>query len=518
MGKYLVGCDVGTSATKSVVMDDSGNILGKKTIGYPTLTNSLGWAEHDPEVYWSTVADTICESIKEARIDAADIQGVCVSAHSPACILVDDKLNPLQLSHFWMDRRGTAETTYINEKIGEDRVFQVSGNICDPYYATVKLLWEKNNRKDLYNKAYKFQTAADYPRMKLTGKAATDYSNASLIGVAFDIVNKKWDTAMLEEIGLDPDKFPDLYACDEFVGEVTSEAAERCGLRAGTPVFAGTVDCNAAWVAGGALEDGDMSLVMGSAGVLGVVHEEPKFTKNLITIVHASESRKTYTTLAAICGCGSSLRYYKEKFAAIEGVVADQMGMNTYDYLCERAAKIPVGSDGLITVPYFMGERTPIWNPIARGMLFGMSFNHTRDHMLRSFLEGAALALKHNFELIKESKIKMKLPIVLGEGGAQSPLWRQIICDCLQIPGAYMSDSMGAPVGDAIIAGVGCGMFKDYSIVKDWISVSDVTTPIPQNEEIYNDLYKIFRNLYEEVRGNYEALGNIVRKIEAAKQ
>jgi len=251
--------------------------------------------------------------------------------------------------------------------------------------------------------------------------------------------------------------------------------------------------------------------------VLGVVHEAPKFTKNMITIVHASESRKTYTTLAAICGCGSSLRYYKEKFAAIEGVVAEQLGINTYDYLCDRAAKIPVGSDGLITVPYFMGERTPIWNPIARGMLFGMSYAHTRDHMLRSFLEGAALALKHNFELIKASGIKMNLPIVMGEGGAQSPLWRQIVCDCLQIPGVYMSDAMGAPVGDAIIAGVGCGMFKDYSIVKEWISVSDLTTPIPQNEEIYNDLYKIFRNLYGEIKDNYEALGKAVRKIEANK-
>lgn len=518
MSNYLVGCDVGSSATKSVVIDESGAILGKKTIGYPTHTNSLGWAEHDPEVYWSTVADTISEAIKEARIDAADIKGVCISAHSPACILVDKDLNPLQFSHFWMDRRGTAETDYINEKIGEDRIFDVSGNVCDPYYATVKLLWEKNNRKDLYDKACKFQTAADYPRMKLTGKLATDYSNASLIGVAFDIVNKKWDTAMLEEIGLDPDKFPDLYACDEVVGEVTTEAAERCGLKAGTPVFAGTVDCNAAWVSGGALDDGDMSLVMGSAGVLGIVHAEPKFTKNMITIVHAAESKKNYTTLAAICGCGSSFRYYKETFADLEGIVADQLDMNTYDYLCERASKISVGSDGLITVPYFMGERTPIWNPIARGMLFGMSLAHTKDHMLRSFLEGAALALKHNFELIKKSNIKMNLPIVLGEGGAQSPLWRQIMCDCLEIPGAYMSDAMGAPVGDAIIAGVGSGVFKDYAVVKDWVSVSDVTNPIPQNVEIYNDLYKIFRNLYEEVKDNYDALGKVVRKIEATKE
>ncbi len=512
MGRYLVGCDIGTSATKSVIINEAGEILGNKTIDYPTLTNSKGWAEHEPATYWETTAATMKEAIRQSGVDPADIKGVSVSAHSPACILIDEDLNPLQLSHFWMDRRGTAETEYIKEKIGEDRVFDVSGNPVDPYYATVKLLWEKNNRPELYGKAISFQTAADYPRLMLTGKLATDYSNASLIGIAFDIVNKKWDEAMLEELGLDPAKFPKLYACDDIVGEVTTAAAEATGLRAGTPVIAGTVDCNAAWVAGGAIDDGDISLVMGSAGVMGIVHKQPKFTKDLITIVHASNSKDTYTTLAAICGCGSALRYYKEKFADIEGIVAEQLGENTYTYLCERAGKIPVGSEGLITLPYFMGERTPIWNPKARGVMYGMSYAHTKDHMLRSFLEGAALALKHNFELIKRTGISMKLPMVMGEGGAQSPIWRQIVCDCIGVPGDYMSASMGAPVGDAIMAGVATGVFKDYNVVKDWVSASDTTYPIEKNQKIYDDLYKIYRSLYEEVKGHYEELADIVAK------
>ncbi len=518
MAKFLVGCDIGSSATKSVVIDEEGNILGNKTIEYPTLTNSRGWAEHKPSDYWETTADTIQEAIRQANIDPRDIKGVSVSAHSPACILIDKDLQPMQLSHFWMDRRGTKEADFIREKIGTERVFQVSGNPIDPYYATVKLLWEKNNRPELYNKAISFQTAADYPRLMLTGKLATDYSNASLIGIAFDIVNKKWDEGMMEELGLDPSKFPTPYACDDIVGEVTAQAAERTGLAKGTPVIAGTVDCNAAWVAGGAINDGDISLVMGSAGVMGIVHQQPKFTKDLISIVHASGSKNTYTTLAAICGCGASLRYYKEKFADVEGLVAKQLDEDIYTYLCERAGKIPVGSEGLITVPYFMGERTPIWNPIARGMLYGMSFSHTKDHMLRSFLEGAALALKHNFELIKQTGIQLNLPMVMGEGGAQSPIWRQIVCDCIGIPGDYMSASMGAPFGNAIMAGVGTGVFKDYTVVKDWVKVADTTTPIPKNQEIYEDLYKIYRNLYEEVKGNYEALSAVVRKAEFINQ
>lgn len=495
-------------------MNEEGAVLGKLTIPYPTHTNSLGWAEHDPDDYWNTTADTIAAAIKQSKVDPKDIKGVSISAHSPACVLVDKDLNPLQFSHFWMDRRGTKEAEFIAETLGTDRVFDVSGNPTDPYYSAVKLLWEKNNRPELYNKAIKLQNASDYARMKLTGKLVTDYSNASLIGIAFDIREKKWNTDMLEKIGLDPDKFPEAYPCDEIVGEVTAEAAERTGLAKGTPVVAGTVDCNAAWVANGVIDEGDMSLCMGSAGVMGVVHKEPKFTKNLITIIHASNSRTMYTTLAATCSCGALLRYYRDEFADIEAIVAKETDQNLYTYLCNRAAKIPVGSEGLLTVPYFMGERTPIWDPIARGMLFGMNYSHTKDHMLRSFLEGACLAEKHNIELMRETGIKMNSPMILAEGGAQSSVWRQIVCDCLRVEAVYMADSKGAPEGDAIIAGVGAGVFKDYEIVKDWVSVSDMQKPIEKNAEIYDALYPIYRNLYEEVKDNYAPMAELVKKMD----
>jgi len=246
MGKYLVGCDVGTGGTKAVVMSEDGAVLGSHYIEYPLIVPRPGWAEHHPDTYWNAVADTIRESIRQSKVDPKDIKGVSISALSPACILVDKDMNPLQNAHIWMDRRATKETEWLKEHIGEDRVFKLTGNPIDPYYAITKLMWEKNNRPDLYKRAYKLQTAADYPVAKLTGRAVTDYSNASLIGIAFDIVNKKWDEKLLDEIGIDVEKLPDAFPCDEVIGEVTREAAERTGLAPGTPVVAGTVDCNAA--------------------------------------------------------------------------------------------------------------------------------------------------------------------------------------------------------------------------------------------------------------------------------
>ena len=186
MANYLVGCDVGTSGTKAVVMDEEGKVLGSHYIEYPLITPRPGWAEHNPEWYWNAVADTIKASILQSRVNPKEIRGISISALSPACILVDKDLNPLQYGHIWMDRRATAECKWLKEKIGDERVFNLSGNPIDPYYATAKLMWEKNNRPELYKQAYKLQTAADYPAMKLTGRAVTDYSNASLIGIAFD--------------------------------------------------------------------------------------------------------------------------------------------------------------------------------------------------------------------------------------------------------------------------------------------------------------------------------------------
>lgn len=518
MADFLVGCDVGTGGTKAVVIALDGTVLGTHYIEYPLITKKEPWerypgakAEHDPEWYWSAVADTIQVAIKQSGVNAKDIKGVSISALSPACILVDGELNPLQNAHIWMDRRATVECDWIRQHIGEERVFRLSANPVDPYYATAKLMWEKNNRTDLYKKTFKFQTAADYPCMKLTGKAVTDFSNASLIGIAFDIVKRKWDKGLIEELGLDPEKFPEPYACDEVIGEVTREAAERTGLAAGTPVVAGTVDCNAAWVAGGAVEAGSTQLVMGTAGVLGVVHEEPKFTKDMITIVHTADSRRLYTTLAALVSCGALVRYFRDTFGQLEMATQKVSGVSAYDLINEEAKDVPPGSNGLITLPYFMGERTPIWDTHARGVLFGLSLDHDRGHVIRSLMEGAGYGLLHNFELMRASGIRMDLPMVLSEGGANSAMWRQIIADILNIECVFAVSSKGAPVGNAVAAGVGVGIYKSYDVVKDWVQYGQRTSPNPSNNARYRKLYSIYRDLYPALKDFYVRLAEALQ-------
>ncbi len=513
MANFLVGCDVGTSGAKSVVIDDSGNILGSHYIEYKLYTPRPAWAEHNPEDYWNATADTMKAAIDKAGIDAADIKGVSISALSPGCILVDKDLKPMQYSHIWMDRRGVKESEWLKEKIGDQRVFDVSANPIDPYYGTVKLLWEKNNRPELFKKTYKLQTAADYPAMKLTGKAVTDNNNAALIGIAYNIRKDDWDRDMLEEIGIDPEIMPDIYECDKVIGEVTTEAAARTGLKAGTPVMAGAVDATAGYLAGGAIHDGDWSLTMGTAGCMGAIHEDANFAWNMINMRHAGYSDRMFASVGATIAFGSVTRYFRDTFAQYEKQFADTIGIDVYDVMNLEAKKAPVGSDGLVVIPYFSGERTPIWDPKARAVIFGMSLAHTRGHFLRALMEGAVLALYDNYMFFKESNVRANPPLVVGEGGAKSDLWRQIVADVFGVPVARMEDGGGAPLGNALIAGVGSGVFKDYSVVSDWVGeYTDINEPNMANHEIYMELFGVYKEVYKGVKSQYPVMSDILEK------
>jgi sugar (pentulose or hexulose) kinase len=340
--------------------------------------------------------------------------------------------------------------------------------------------------------------------MRLTGEYVTDYSNASLVGVAFDIVNRRWRMDMVETIGLDPEKFARLAPCHKVIGTVTARAAAECGLAAGTPVVAGTVDCNAAWLGNGCTRPGDASFVMGTAGAMGVVHDQPRFTRNLTTIVHTADSERLYTTLAGTSCCGGLLRYLRDCFA-------DEAQPDAYRQFDSEAARVPAGSDGLIVLPYLAGERTPLWNPIARGMVFGLSLSHHRGHWVRAMMEGGIYAVYHCLKLMRESELPIPKSMLVSEGGATSALWRQIASDVMDVELSYMRDAKGAPTGDAINAGVGVGLFKDYDVARNLISIDQIHVPDPAAHATYERHFALYRKLSEDNKENYallHALGN----------
>ncbi|HHY45792.1 MAG TPA: FGGY-family carbohydrate kinase [Firmicutes bacterium] len=509
MACYLVGCDVGTGGTKAIVIDSDGKFLGGHYIEFGLKTPGHGLAEQDPEWYWQTVAETIKVSLQKSRINPGDVCGVGLSAQSPACIMVDRDLKPLRDAHIWMDRRATRECEWLKANIGEDAIFELTGNPIDPYYGLTKLMWEKANEPDLYKRCYKMLNQKDYPLMKLTGKPVTDYSNAALDGIAFDIRKRCWDQDMVRAIGLDMDKLPDVYPCDEVIGYVTREAAQATGLVAGTPVVAGTIDANAAWLSMGVINDGENALTLGTAACWGLSHKSDKFARGMIVLPHAADSREKYFSAAALVAGGALIRWFRDTFGNLERNTGRELGISAYDVMNLEAENIPAGSDGLVILPYFMGERTPVWDAHARGVMIGLSLSHGRGHIIRALMEAVGYGVAHNIQLVRDAGIEVKEPIGLVEGGAKSRLWRQIIADITGMEAVYMGNVQGAPFGDCVVAGVGVGVFKNYEFIKDWVSAVERRLPDPENVARYKELMKVYLGLYPKLKDDFRTLSRL---------
>jgi len=405
-----------------------------------------------------------------------------------------------------MDRRATEEVKWLKENIGEDRIFKLTGNRLEDHPLIVNLLWEKNNRPDSYKRIYKALTIDGFIRLKLTEKPSCNFGAGAFYGVAWDIRNHRFDEGMLEEIGIDPEILPRPFPCEEIIGEVTQKAAEEVGLSLRIPVCAGEVDCCAGWVGGGAIYEGDMHINLGTVGNFGIVHKTTNFLKEMIACAHTVDSRNTYVTVPSTTCGGQLLRYVRDNFSQLEVETERILKVSSYDILNLEAEKIPPGSEGLVVLPYLMGERTPIWDVNARGVIFGLSLSHTKGHIVRAMMEAVAYALYHNFEIVKKAGWKINYPAVFNEGGAKSRLWRKIITDVLNVPTVFLKNRTGAPFGDAILAGVSTGVFRDFSV---WAEYADPMEPSQKNHKIYMDYYRIYRRIYEHLKDDFKELAQL---------
>jgi xylulokinase len=290
-------------------------------------------------------------------------------------------------------------------------------------------------------------------------------------------------------------------------------------LRAGIPVAAGQVDCNAGYLGAGAVEEGDLQCNLGSVGNFGLVYTDPAFAFSPIghlmgiNFPYTVDCENTLITVPTTMTGGQSIRYLRDNFAHYEVETERVLGVSSYDLLNLEAAKAPVGSEGLIVLPFLMGERSPIWDALSRTVIFGLSLNHSKGHVVRAMMEGVAYAMYHSFDLLQEAGLKINLPLVMNEGGAISVLWRQIIADVFDIPIVLAKRRTGAPFGDAILAGVATGVFPDFSIAKEWAEYIEPMEPDPQNHERYMEYFALYKRLYRHLQEDFRELARI-RDIE----
>lgn len=511
MPQYLLGLDHGTGGVKGCIIDDSANVLAYAYREYLIYSNAPGWSEHDPNIYWDAACDVIQECVRAAGIRPGEIKGIANSSALPSLVMVDQGHKPIELAYNLMDRRATEQVQWLRENIGEERLFRVSGNRLEDHPLLVNLMWERQNRPESFARIYKALTIDGYIRLKLTGRATANFSSGAFFGVAYDLKRNCFDEDLMREIGLDPEILPEFFSCEEIVGETLPAVTKETGLVPGIPVAAGSVDCNAGWMGGGAVHAGDIQINLGTCGVIGVVHEDPGLiVDTMINCSYVTDSRKVFATVAATTCGGQSLRYLRDNFSQLE-VAAEKAvpGFSAYESLEKQADTVSLGCDGLIVLPYLMGERTPLWDVDARGVIFGLSLNHTKAHLVRATMEGVAFAMYDSFQIIRARSSKLNFPIVLNEGGARNRLWRRIITDVFNVPTVFVRSRIGAPMGDAILAGVAVGVFKDFLIARAKSEYVDPMEPVAGHHERYMEHYHLFGSLYRSLKQEFEQLARI---------
>jgi sugar (pentulose or hexulose) kinase len=510
---YLLGLDYGTGGAKACIINVEGQVLGFGFEEYPFIHEKPGWSEHDPMGYWEVACRLTRGCVDQAHINPAEIRGIAVSSALPSMVMVDKDNNPIHQAYNLMDRRATREVEWLKEHVGEERIKGITANRLEDHPSIVNLVWERNNRPDSFDRIHKAVTIDGFVTLKLTGRSVLNHPAAALYGVAYDIVGRKFDEQVLGEIGIDPAILPDLVDCEEVIGEVTPEAAAETGLAPGTPV-AVQVDFNASCVAAGVTDVGDIMSNLGTVGNFGVIHTSKDFLFSdvglaMINLGFTIDSANTYITIPSTTTGGQSIRYLRDQFSQYEIQVERVLGVSSYDLLNMQAEKVPPGSEGLIILPFLMGERTPIWDVYARGVLFGLSLNHTKGHVVRAMMEAVAYALYDSYRLIKEADLKINYPIVLNEGGAVSTLWRQIITDVFNVPTVLLKRRTGAPFGDAILAGVATGVLEDFAVAKEWAEYVAPMKPNQANHERYMGYFDLFKRIYEHVKDDYRALADL---------
>ena len=493
---YLVGIDIGTSGCKVALFAPDGDILFQGTTSYQTHYPLPGYAEQNPDDWWRAVCDGLRQMLHRTGIDPKRIKGVGVDGMSGAAVPMDGQGRALRNAMIWLDRRTVKQCESITERIGAEKLFAVSGNPMSPSYVTGKMLWIKENEPDLYKRTEKMLQCNSYIVYKLTGKYSQDVSQGNGFH-AFNIETAAWDETLCEQMGIAPELLPPICRCSDIVGEVTMGIASDTGLAAGTPVVAGGLDAACATLGAGAIHAGEVQEQGGQAGGMSIVMDRPVKNEKLILSCHVVPDR--WILQGGTVG-GGSLNWLKREFAG-------EAGDDFFALAGEAAARIKPGSDGLLFLPYMAGERSPIWDPDAKGVFLGLSFETTKGHMIRAIMEGCAMALRHNLATAEASGVPVHTLHSVG-GAANSVLWTQIKADVTGKAFKIPSSDSAAALGAAILAGIGTGIYKDGGdAVARTVRIQREQVPITAHERIYGQAFEIYLESYNRLKDLFPRMG-----------
>lgn len=405
-----------------------------------------------------------------------------------------------------MDRRSEEICAQLQKSVDTDKLFTITENGIDSYFGFSKILWIKHNEPENWKRIRLFMTPNQYIIYHLTGEVAIDRTSAGNLGGLFDVERNDWSDEMLNTFGIPRSMLPQrvVYPSD-IVGHLTEEAAKDLLLESGTAVCAGCIDCLASTLAAGAVSSGQGVAILATSLNWGLLHSSKPSNPKYISMPYITNDKNIRYTYGGISSAGALTKWFSEEFV-LDSLMLKDGAPIFFEELEKAASSIPAGSEGLIILPYFMGERSPIWDSKARGTIMGLTIKHTAAHIYRALMESVGYALRH---VIEDYGYSQNIPCKILGGGTSSKLWVQIMADITGITMECMTIGVEAPVGDAYIAGCGIGLFPDFNSIQKWTKSYSVFCPNWQNTEKYNQYYEIYKRLYVSVKNDMHALSEL---------
>jgi xylulokinase len=496
MQKYVIGIDVGTGGTRAVIMDESGRIAASATENHePFASPRIGWAEQRPEDWWRAAKIAIRKALEIGKLRGEEIACAGFSGQMHGAVMLDNLDEPVRPALIWCDVRTEKQCNELNQRIGADKLIQLTCNPALANFTLTKLMWTRENEPQNWARVRSIMLPKDYVRLKLTGERATDLADASGT-LMLDVARRKWSAEVLQTVEMDQSLLPSLYESPDVCGKISAEGAEATGLKTGTLVVAGAGDQAAGAVGMGIVMPGAVSATIGTSGVVFAATDRPALDPKgrLHTFCHAIPDR--WHVMGVTQAAGLSLRWFRDCF----GSKSAKENADSYDQLTAEAATVPAGAEGLLWAPYLMGERTPHLDPNARAVLAGLTASHTRAHVVRAILEGVTFSLRDTFTIFREMNVPVN-SIRLGGGGATSALWRQIQADIYGMEVETVEAEEGAAFGAAMLAGVGAKIWPSVDAACDAVvRVAKRVSPNPTNAAVMNASYKKYDRIYDAMK------------------
>ncbi len=505
MAEAVIGVDIGTQSTKAVLVARDGTILAQASRAYAPDTPRPNWAEQHADVWADAVEACIAEVARSAA--PGDVRGLCISSlYGGSGIPVDAMMAPLHPCLIWMDRRAERQVAWVKDNVDLARLGAITANGVDSYYGFTKMMWLRDERPDVWARTALLLPPNAYVIHRLTGAVAVDHSSAGNIGGVYDVAARQWSHEALALLGIPAQLMPErLVDPTEAVGGLTDAAAARLGLPHGTPVMAGGVDAAVATFAAGVVAPGHHVAMIGTSMCWGYIAPSADAAHGLIAMPYVVNTARDLYVFGGAATAGASVTWFRDQFCQAEVAAGRASGRDPHALLEEAAEGVPPGADGLVFLPYLMGERSPVWDGNASGAFVGLNLFHTRGHLYRAVLEGVTLALRHNMEAGARGSAALERRLIVVGGAAKSDLWMRIVADVTGFPVWTIQEDVEAALGAARLAALGVGLIEPDD-TNTWITLVERATPDAARKHRYDAVFAVYASLYPSLAQQMHAL------------